>query len=169
MQPERWIPVKGYESFYEVSDIGRVRSVAHVDVTPYFKNGRRIRARIRKTVILPTGYEQVQFRVTKIWKNFSVHRLVAIAFIPNPKNLAEVNHKDGNGLNNRLENLEWVTRSENHLHAYRVLGRKVPSEGKRTRPYRDCFCGTNFYTRRDTQQFCSRRCAGISVRRRTAA
>lgn len=54
-----------------------------------------------------------------------VHRLVANAFIANPENKKTVNHKDGDPLNNAIENLEWNTSSENHIHAYRVLGRKL--------------------------------------------
>ena len=53
-----------------------------------------------------------------------IHRLVAEAFISNPEDKREVNHKDGNRLNNCADNLEWVTRSENQIHSYKVLGRK---------------------------------------------
>ena len=59
-------------------------------------------------------------------KKFLVHRLVAICYLPNPLNLPEVNHKDGNKLNNNVNNLEWVTRSENALHMYRILKTHKP-------------------------------------------
>jgi hypothetical protein len=58
-------------------------------------------------------------------KELLEHRYIAKKFIPNPENKPCVNHKDGNRSNNNLDNLEWVTYSENHKHAYRVLGRKV--------------------------------------------
>lgn len=67
------------------------------------------------------GYEFVCFKQSGIRKNILVHRLVASAFIPNPENKLEVNHKDGNPQNNNVSNLEWVTPSENRKHAYWVL------------------------------------------------
>lgn len=80
---------------------------------------------ILKPTFLPSGYKVV------IISNTSnlVHRLVALAFIPNPEGKQTVNHKDGDKINNTLENLEWATYSENGKHSYSVLGRK-PSRVK---------------------------------------
>ena len=77
-----------------------------------------------------TGYQAVGF-----WHNNkryvkSVHRLVALAFIPNPKNKCDVNHKNGIKTDNRVENLEWITRSGNIQHAFNVLHRKATWAGK---------------------------------------
>lgn len=69
------------------------------------------------------GYYQVSLPLASgVIKPMLVHRIVAEAFIPNLKNKPQVNHIDGNGFNNQVENLEWATGSENSLHAYRVLG-----------------------------------------------
>jgi hypothetical protein len=77
------------------------------------------------------GYLRVDIRLQDgSFKNIDVHRIVAKTFIPNPENKREVNHKDGNTHNNKLNNLEWNTRSENHLHAYKHLKRKSPVEKK---------------------------------------
>ena len=70
------------------------------------------------------GYYEVGLRKNGIKKYYLVHRLVAQEFIPNPENKPQINHKNGIKTDNFIENLEWVTNSENILHAYRVLGRK---------------------------------------------
>ena len=65
-----------------------------------------------------TGYYQIVLRKNKKRKYVRIHRLVALTFIPNPDNLPQVNHKDGNKLNNNIDNLEWCTNSENTQHGY---------------------------------------------------
>lgn len=79
-------------------------------------NGRG--TRLLKTQISNSGYEMVKLMAEGKCKACTIHRLVALAFIPNPKNKQFVNHKDGNKLNNCVENLEWVSPSENLKHAY---------------------------------------------------
>ena len=89
--------IKGYD--YEISNTGQVRNV---------KTGR-----ILKNNINNSGYYLVTLYKDRIPKTFCIHRLVALAFIPNPNNLPEVNHKDENKLNNRIDNLEWCTSKYN--------------------------------------------------------
>lgn len=76
----------------------------------------------------PTGYVQVMLKQDGKRKKALVHRLVALAFIPNPLNKPCVNHIDGNKENNSVENLEWCTYSENELHSHRKLGKKLSPE-----------------------------------------
>jgi hypothetical protein len=111
-----WKTVKDYENIYLVSNTGIIKSVDHLVV---HKNGRnRIqKGRILKTSISKKGYVQVSLSKDNIRFHTGVHRVVAIAFIPNPNNLPEVNHKDGNKLNNEDDNLEWNTGSDNMIHA----------------------------------------------------
>ena len=127
---EIWHPCAGYETHYEVSNFGNVRSLERM--VSHSLGGKKIQySRILKAGITGSGYLTVNFCVDKVKSNHSVHRLVARAFISNESNKPQVNHKDGNKQNNHVDNLEWVTVSENGLHAYRVLGNSAWNKGKK--------------------------------------
>ena len=102
---ELWRDIENYEGLYKVSNFGRVKS---------FHFGRE---KLLKAGVSNTGYVNVSLTKNKTKKNFNVHVLVAKAFIPNPDGKREVNHIDGDKLNNCVDNLEWVTGSENTRHA----------------------------------------------------
>ena len=103
---EEWKNVIGYEGLYEVSDIGNVRNVR-----------RNTLLRLTKTNY---GYIQVSLYKNGIKTGLKVHRLVAEAFIPNLDNLPQVNHKDENKSNNRVDNLEWCTAKYNNNYGHRT-------------------------------------------------
>lgn len=107
---ERWRPINGYESSYEVSDKGRVKSLSRLD-----NGGKKIKGKLlRMFRYKTTGYIGVDLCSNGSRKRFSVHRLVLSAFVrPCPKGM-ETCHNNGVRDNNRLENLRWDTRSNNH-------------------------------------------------------
>ena len=112
-----WKPVKGYEDYYEISNLGEIRSVErYVELAThkYFKK--------QKTLTQfndGRGYKHVKLYDGKANpKSFTVHKLVALTFIENPNNYIEINHIDHNKQNNSVENLEWTSRSENIRHSY---------------------------------------------------
>lgn len=112
MKIEYWRPIPGYEG-YEVSNLGRVRSI---DRWVKYSDGRLrlYKGRILKPVKRKDGYLQVNLSKDNRGKMFLVHRLVAMAFIPNPDNLPMINHKDENPGNNAASNLEWCDSSYNN-------------------------------------------------------
>ena len=114
---ETWRAIAGYEGEYEVSDFGRVRSLDRV------VDGPRGQLRRNGKVLSPSianGYEHLALCKNGLRKYFLVHRLVAASFIGHCPVGRQINHIDGKKLNNRPSNLEYVTQSENTLHAYRT-------------------------------------------------
>ena len=96
---EIWKDIEGYEGLYQVSNMGRVRSL---------RNNIILKSKIERS-----GYERVNLSVNNIHKDYYIHRMVATAFISNPNNCPIVNHKDEDRTNNRVDNLEWCTQKYN--------------------------------------------------------
>jgi HNH endonuclease/NUMOD4 motif len=125
MTKEEWKDVVGYEGISRVSTLGRVFNYERRWVTG--KGTKRIYPdnEVPQSVNGP-GYLYVQLRKNNKQKKIVVHRLVAIAFIPNPLNKREVNHKNGIKTDNNVNNLEWVSSKENSIHAVRTGLRVAP-------------------------------------------
>lgn len=105
---EIWKDISGYEGLYQVSNLGRVKSLERID-----NNNHPVKEKIIKPYKTIGGYMQVCLWKNGKVKHLQIHRLVAQAFIPNPYNLPECNHKDENPLNNCVENLEWCDHKYN--------------------------------------------------------
>lgn len=141
-------PIKDFEGIYEISQAGNVKSVLRT--IPHRTSKRlTIRERILKPNTGTNGYRYVHLRKPGTSFTLYIHRWVAITFIPNPINLPQVNHKDGNKTNNHVDNLEWCDQSTNMLHAYKEglqkdrsgennpnyrHGRKIISRSKASKP-----------------------------------
>ena len=125
---EKWKEIEGFPH-YEVSNYGKVRSKDRYVKHPYGK-------RILKGKVLAGGLDKDGYKLVSLYygdggkATAKVHRLVSIAFIPNPEDKPQVNHKDGNKINNHVDNLEWATCSENVQHSFDT-NLKQPSRRKK--------------------------------------
>ncbi|MBP3931432.1 MAG: NUMOD4 motif-containing HNH endonuclease [Peptostreptococcaceae bacterium] len=115
---EVWKDIEGYEGKYQVSNLGRVKSLrdSHGKYRELIMTGRNE----------GHGYLKVSLYKNGKSKGIKIHRLVAITFIPNPKNKTDINHINGIKSDNRVENLEWCTKGENLKHAYDIGLKKKP-------------------------------------------
>ncbi len=121
---EIWVDIINWEGLYSVSNKSRIKRLPRVfaDKTGRLQN---LREKILKTPECTTsGYNMIYLEANGMLLKTTVHRIVAQHFIPNPENKPEVNHKNGIRNDNRLDNLEWCTTSENIKHSFSVLGRK---------------------------------------------
>lgn len=121
MTEEVWVQSR---AFYEISSLGRVRTLARSVV---YSNGK-IYSYASKTLVTSLhklGYRYVTIKTEVGWKKIFVHRLVAEGFLPPQEDKPFVNHIDGDKQNNKLLNLEWVSKSENQLHSTKVLKKNM--------------------------------------------
>ncbi len=106
-----WIPINNFEN-YDISEKGIIRIV--------YKNKKVIYLKPWVNTKIPKDYLRVSLHKNHKQYKFLLHRLLALHFIPNIENKPQVNHKDGNRQNNCLNNLEWVTNSENQIHSFHI-------------------------------------------------
>lgn len=106
---EQWKVISGFDG-YEVSNMGRVKSKSKLKKNG---NGYSVTHELIMRPVVTKGYHSVSLRCGNVKKKMYVHRLVAMAFIPNPENKPFINHKDNNPQNNNVDNLEWCTPKEN--------------------------------------------------------
>ena len=119
MNGEYWFSIAGWDGLYEVSNHGRIKSLERkitAGSRTYVIHERILRPRHDKD-----GYMMVDLQNAGKVVTHKVHRIVATTFLENPCNKPQVNHKDGNKANNRVENLEWVSDSENKIHLHAKL------------------------------------------------
>lgn len=130
---EIWRDVVGYEGLYQVSNLGRVKSLGRF-VDNLVRGHYWQEERILKTCKRTNGYIGVGLCKDGKAENFNIHRLVAIAFIPNPEDLPQIDHIDADKTNNNVNNLRWVTAKENinnPLNMAHLIGENNPFYGKK--------------------------------------
>ena len=119
---EIWKDIEDFNGTYQVSNLGRIKMLDYIA-----SDGRKLKGRIRRTSKNNSGYTIINIKS----KHFLVHRLVAKAFIPNPNNYPQINHKDENKQNNRVDNLEWCTNKYNNNYGSKPYKTSLIHKGKK--------------------------------------
>lgn len=130
---EIWLDINGWDGLYQVSNFCRIKSLKRVINFVTLSGANRhltIQSSILKPYINSHGYPAIKLYHNSKSSGFLIHRIVALAFIPNHENKSDVNHKNGIRDFMDIDNFEWVTRSENHIHKYRVLKSTHPFLGR---------------------------------------
>jgi hypothetical protein len=122
MEDEVWKDIENYEGLYQVSNLGNVRSLDRV-INSCYNSKQLIKGKVKVQELKNDGYMRVTLHKDGKGKHHYVHRLVAEAFIPNPDDLPQVNHKDENKTNNNVDNLEWCTNEYNHT--YGTINKRI--------------------------------------------
>jgi len=154
---EEWREVPGFEGKYIASNDGRIRTTVE-----YIENPHKGKIRIQKNrhfkkdTLIGGKLSEKGYSRVNLGKNvYLVHRIIALTFIPNPNNLPQINHIDGNKLNNNVANLEWVTNQENRDHAVinDLVARRDKNHGNQKLTTEQCYeivelCKTSNMTQR---------------------
>ena len=130
---EVWKDIKGFEGKYQISSLGNIKSLSN---TKIYKDGRvfHYKEKILKSYPNRVGYHHVNlFFETGKSKSVDLHRIAAETFLDNPLNKTEVNHLNGIKSDNRINNLEWVTSSQNKIHGFRIGLYKRENQGPKKR------------------------------------
>lgn len=126
---EIWKDIKGYEGLYQISNLGRIKSLER-EIIRQHSTTMLLKEKILKQQNM-NGYKFVRLSKNNTIKQYLVHRLVATAFIENPNNYKEINHKDENKSNNKLDNLEWCSHNYNINYGTGNERRSISEKGKK--------------------------------------